>query len=222
MSYERILLDMEVQKDFFCRTGRFYSRNNAPVLKHVKELLKWAKIQSVPVVSTLLRTDRASAGHGRPPYCIEGTEGELRVPRTVLPNHIAFGTRRTTDLPESILDQYQHVIFEKRELDILSNLRIERLLTQLSENTTFILCGAGLAGGIAQAAISLRSRKFGVILAEDAVTDLGDPNADMALRRMLAKGVVSCPTSAIIAPPKPIKRKARLRTTRRTATARQR
>jgi hypothetical protein len=174
------------------------------------------------VVSTLLRVSRTQSGPDHLPYCIEGTEGEMRVPRTVLPNHIAFGTRRTTDLPEDILDHYQHVIFEKRELNIMSNLRVERLLTQLSGNATFILCGAGLAGGIAQAAISLRSRRFGVILASDAVADLGDVNSDMALRRMAAKGVVSCPTATIIAPPIKPKRKARLRTSRRAATARRR
>ncbi|MDP6635198.1 MAG: isochorismatase family protein [Phycisphaerae bacterium] len=221
MGYERILLDMEVQKDFFCRSGRFYSRANSPVLKHIKELLKWAKTESVPVVSTLLRASR-TGGPGHIPYCIEGTEGELRVPRTMLPNYIAFGTRRITDLPESILEQYQQVVFEKRDLSILSNLRIERLLTQLSGNATFILCGAGLAGGIVQTAITLRSRRFGVILASDAVADLGDPSADMALRRMAAKGVISCPTAVIIAPPAAPKRKGRLRTSRRTATARRR
>ena len=219
MGYERILLDMEVQKDFFCRSGRFYSKANSLVLKHVKELLKWAKTQRVPVISTLLRASRTPP---HPPYCIEGTEGELRVPRTVLPNHIAFGTRRTTDLPECILDHYQQVIFEKRTLNILSNLRVERLLTQLSGNGTFILCGAGVAGGIVQAAITLRSRKFGVILAGDAVADLGDPSAEMARRRMAAKGVIFCPTAAIVVAPATPKRKGRFRNRRRTTTARRR
>jgi len=107
----------------------------------------------------------------------------------------------TTDLPECILDHYQQVIFEKRSLDILSNLRVERLLTQLSENTTFILCGAGVAGGIVQAAITLRSRKFGVILAGDAAADLDDSGTEMAKRRMTAKGVIFCPTVTIVAPP---------------------
>lgn len=220
MGHDRILLDMEVQKDFFCRSGRFYSKTNGQVLKHIKELLKWAKTQKVPVISTLLRSSRNPTDRGHPPYCIEGTEGELRVPRTVLPNHIAFGTRRTTDLPEHILDDYGQVIFEKRGLNILSNLRIERLLTQLRGKGTFILCGAGLSGGIVQAAITLRIRKFGVILATDAVADLGDSGADMAIRRMVAKGVIFCPTDKIIAPPTATKQKGRFRPSRRTVTAR--
>ena len=220
MGYERILLDMEVQKDFFCRSGRFYSKSNGQVLKQIKELLKWAKTQCVPVISTLLRTSRSPTGCGHPPYCIEGTEGELRVPRTVLPNHLAFGTRRTTDLPECILDHYRQVIFEKRGLNILSNLRVERLLTQLGGKGTFILCGAGLAGGIAQAAITLRIRKFGVILVTDAVADLGDPTAEMAMLRMAAKGVIFCPTAKIVAPPAAPKRKRRFRPSRPTAAAR--
>ncbi len=222
MGYERILLDMEVQKDFFCRSGRFYSKTNSQVLKHIKELLKWARGESVPVVSTMLRVYRSESGPHCPPYCREGTEGELRVPRTTLPNYIAFGTRRTTDLPEAILDNYQQVLFEKRELNILSNLRVERLLTELSGNATFILCGAGLAEGIAKAAITLRSRRFGVILATDAVADLGDPDADMAMRRMSAKGVVFCPTATIIKPPVRPKRKVRLHAAKHASAARRR
>jgi isochorismate hydrolase len=220
MGYERILMDMEVQKDFFCRTGRFYSKTNVQVLKRIRELLGWAKHQSVPVVSTMLRVYRDTSRPDHLPYCIEGTEGELRAPRTILPNYIAFGTKRTTDLPESILDHYQQVLFEKRELSILSNLRIERMLTELGGNATFILCGAGLAGGIAKAAITLRSRRFGVILATDAVADLGDPGTEMALRRMAAKGVVFCPTATIIKPPVRTKRKTALRTSLRGAVRR--
>jgi len=140
------------------------------------------------------------------PYCIEGTDGELRVPRTLLRRHVAYGTRRTTDLPEDILDKYQQVVFEKRHPNIMTNLRFERLLTQLGGRGTFIICGAGVAGGIAQAAIALRCRKFSVVLAEDAIADLGDPRREMALLRMAAKGVVFCPTAKIVVPPAAAKR----------------
>jgi len=220
MGYERILLDLEVQKDFFCRMGRFYSRVNSQALKHIKELIKWAGRERIPVISTMLRISRDPPGAQHLPYCIEGTEGELRVPRTVLRHHIAYGTRRTTDLPEDILDRYQQVIFEKRRPNIMTNLRLERLLTQLGRFGTFIICGAGVAGGIVQAAISLRSRGFSVVLADDALADLGDPAREMAMLRMAAKGAVFCPTAKIVTPPAVPVRRHSFRQRRRTARSR--
>ena len=91
----------------------------------------------------------------------------------------------------------------------------ERLLTELDVGT-FVLFGAGVAHGICQAAIGLRTRGFGVILAHDAVLDLGHELAPMAARRMEAKGVIFAPAREIISP----KRKPHVAPFRASVTAR--
>jgi isochorismate hydrolase len=121
------------------------------------------------------------------------------MPETILSARVNLGLRNTTDLPSSLFEDYQQVIFEKRHTDIFLHARAERLITELP-NATFILCGAGLAQGIVQAAVGLRNRGLGVILAEDAVLDLNDPMAEMSRRRMEAKGVIFAPTQKIILP----------------------
>ena len=133
------------------------------------------------------------------PHCIDGTDGEHKLSRTVLPRRINLGLRNTTDLPPHLLRDYQQIIFEKRNTDIFVHARIERLITELPP-ATFIICGAGVAKGIAEAAIGLRYRGFGVILAKDAALDLDDELAEMASRRMEAKGVIFAPTGEIVAP----------------------
>jgi hypothetical protein len=143
------------------------------------------------------------------PHCVDDTWGEEKLPRTALPHRINLGLLNTTDLPEYLLSEYRQVIIETRETDLFAHARAERLITELPR-TTFVICGAGLAKPIAQAAIGLRTRGFGVIAAEDAIIDLSDPGAPMARSRMEAKGVVFAPTHEIVLP-RPSKRRVALR-----------
>jgi hypothetical protein len=209
---ERVLLDVETQRDFFCPGGSCYNPRALKALKCVYMLFDWVRHIHVPVLSTVLRVRRHEVGPLAPvPHCVDDTWGEEKLPRTALPHRINLGLLNTTDLPEYLLSEYSQVIIEKRETDLFAHARAERLITELPR-TTFVVCGAGLAKPIAQAAIGLRTRGFGVIVAEDAILDLGDPATPMARSRMEAKGVVFAPTRDIIAP-RPTRRLVPLRHT---------
>jgi nicotinamidase-related amidase len=201
MTYETILLDVECQRDFFLPDGSCYQPQADEVVRHVYRLFEWAAKSETPVISTVLRVRRGERGPvtGKAPHCIEETLGEKKLPGTVLPRRVNLGLLNSTDLPTDIFANHQQVIFEKRDLGIFSHARAERLITELT-SATFVICGAGIAKGIVQAAIGLRSRGLGVILARDAVLSLDDPLTDMALLRMEAKGVVFATTNEIIAP----------------------
>jgi nicotinamidase-related amidase len=209
---ERVLLDIETQRDFFCPGGSCYNPRSLKALKGIYALFDWARRDHVPVLSTVLRVRRHEIGPLAPvPHCVDSTWGEEKLPRTALPHRINLGLLNTTDLPEYLLSDYRQVIIETRETDLFVHARAERLITELPR-TTFVICGAGLAKPIAQAAIGLRTRGFGVIVADDATLDLGDPGAPMARSRMEAKGVVFAPTRDIVAP-RPSKRLVPLRAT---------
>jgi nicotinamidase-related amidase len=207
-----VLLDVETQRDFFCPGGSCYNPRSLKALKGIYMLFDWARRDHVPVLSTVLRVRRHEVGPLAPvPHCVDDTWGEQKLPRTALPHRINLGLLNTTDLPEYLLSEYRQVIIETRETDLFAHARAERLITELPR-TTFVVCGAGLAKPIAQAAIGLRTRGFGVIVAEDAVLDLGDPSAAMARSRMEAKGVVFAPTRDVVAP-RPSKRLVPMRAT---------
>ena len=197
---ERILLDIETQRDFFDPDGRCYRPSAAKVATKIRRLFRWARKNKILVLSTVLRVRK---GERSPlsilPHCIEGTEGEQKMTGTILPTRINLGLRNTTDLPRDIFSHYQQVIIEKRDTNIFSHARAERIITELPR-CTFILCGAGVAHGIVQAAVGLRSRGFSVVLARDAVWDLYDPMAEMAYCRKEAKSVISAPTRCLITP----------------------
>lgn len=201
MRFDKVLLDIEVQRDLFSPEGACANGHSAEAARNVRKLFHWARRQSLPVLSTVLRLRRDHRGPLAPvPHCVEGTVGEQRLPGTVLPRCVDLGIRGTTDLPRDLFDRYQQVVIEKRFTDIFSHPRAERLLTEL-EADTFVVCGAGSAHGVVEAVVGLRNRRFKVILAADAILDLGDPGAEMAWLRMLAKGAVPLSTSEIIALP---------------------
>ncbi len=195
---ERILLDIETQKDFFEVDGSCYVVGSSAIAIRIYRLFDWAGIEGVQVVSTVLRNRPGERGPmASADHCVDGTRGEQKLQRTILDSCINLGLRNSTDLPLDLFDKYQQVIFEKCNTDIFLHARAERLISELGRST-FIICGAGVTGPIAQAAIGLCVRGFAVVLARDAVVDFGDPEADMAYRRMRAKGVVFARTSQIV------------------------
>jgi nicotinamidase-related amidase len=200
MKLGRILLDVETQREFFEPGGEFFTQESARILRNIYRLFTWARLNRIPVISTVLRVPPNRIGPlSDRPHCIEDSDGEGKLARTVLRRRIDFGLRNTTDLPRDIFKRYQQVIFEKRVTDIFAHSRAERLITELTSGT-FIICGAGVGHGIVEAAVGLRSRGFGVILASDAVLELPGEKTEMAYLRMEAKGVIFAPAKTIVVP----------------------
>ena len=192
------MLDIETQHDFFVPGGSCYSRAASQRAQQIYRLFRWARKYRIPVISTVLRVRRRQRGPlAGVPHCVEDSEGERKLLRTVLPHRINLGLRNTTDLPVDIFETYQQVIFEKRHTDVFLHAAAERLISDIRA-ATFVICGAGVAHGIVEAAVGLRNRRFAVIVAADAVVELGDPLEEMAYRRMEAKGVIFAPTAKII------------------------
>lgn len=198
MRIDKVLMDIEVQRDFFAPGGSLYTPQNGAAARNVRRLFAWARKEHVPVLSCMLRQREGHRGAlADAPHCIEDTEGEKRLSGTLMRRHIDMGMRGSTDLPIDIYRDYQQVIFERRITDIFRHARAERLLTELTVDT-FIVCGAGAAAGIAEAVIGLRQRNIKVLMAADAILDLDDPRAEMAWLRMSAKGAVPLSTAEII------------------------
>jgi len=217
MDHERIVLDIDTQRDFFLPSGNLYTDASDEAARNIYRIFEWVRTHGIPVISTVLRVRPPDRGPiGERPHCIDGTPGEKKLPRTVLPRRINLGLINSTDLPGDLFGRNQQVIFEQRDTDIFAHARAERLLTEL-RGSTFILCGAGVAQGVMQAAVGLRTRGFGVIVAGDAIVDFAHPRAEMARLRMQAKGAIFASTTDIIATPIPRKRGAfRAATTPRT------
>ena len=198
MQYERILLDFETQRDYFDACGKCVYKNADRVISNVRRLFKWVRREHVPVISTMLWTPQSrDATLGDNSVCVAGTPGSKKVGGTILPKHIIFDYRNSTDLPCALFESYQQVVFESRFSDIFAHPRIDRLVTQLGPST-YIICGATLDASVIQAVLGLRSRGASVIVVRDAVLVPDGYDAEMGYRRVAAKGAVLCSTSQVI------------------------
>jgi len=203
MTRNRVILDIETQRDFFHPNGSSYRPEASLVAKNIYRLIRCARKRHVPVISTVLRIRPGDLGPlASVPHCIEGTTGEMKMARTLLAHRMNLGLRNITDLPPGLLHQYQQVIIEKRYTDIFRHSRIERLISEMPATTLFIVCGAGLGQGIVEAVIGLRSRGLGVIVPRDAVLMTDGPHYALPLERMEAKGALIVATDKIILPPR--------------------
>ncbi len=200
MNFDLILLDINTQRDLLVAGGRCYTPQADEARQNIYRLFDWARKNDQPVISTVLRVPPDRIGPlADVPHCIEGTDGEKKLNKTILRPYVNLGQQNTTDLDMYLFERYRQIIIEMRDTDIFAHARTERLITELS-GVSFILCGAGVVGGVARAAVGLRNRGFSVALATDAVADLDDPEAEMAVSRMDAKGVALVKTGDLCVP----------------------
>ena len=205
---ERILLDLDTQRDFFDPAGSCYSPSASRVESNIHRLFLWARMRRVPIISTVLRVRRGRRGPLiDTPHCVDGSDGEMKLPKTLLPDRINLGMRSVTDLPRDLFERCQQVIIEMRQPDVFAHARIERLLTEFSA-AAFVVCGTGLTTAIHQCVIGLLNRGSSVTVVSDAVLHLGDCSPRFARRRITAKGAIMARTSNVTKPPRP-KRKRR-------------
>lgn len=182
----RVLIDIDTQIDLITQLSD-WKRNEQ--VRNVRQLMAWVRYNKINVISTAL-SYRASEinGDGKPrTLCIEGSPGQKKIAYTLLPSRIIFEPGKSTDLPSEILKTYQQVIFEKRTTDTFSQLRADRLLTNLHADE-FIVIGTQVETAMCATVLGLISRRKPVYIVTDAIF-ANDKNAGkLALRKMEAKG----------------------------------
>ena len=103
MITNRVLLDIECQRDFFSRDGALYQPESSAVYRKICRLFSWARTNGIPVISTLLRLRPGQKGPlSATPYCVDDTEGEQKMPRTSL-NRTMVTTSVTAEISSPIL-----------------------------------------------------------------------------------------------------------------------
>jgi nicotinamidase-related amidase len=183
---KQILIDINTQKDFFLADGNACIGNHRRVLAHIRRMMAWARYRNIPIISTC-EVYPDDNGANSINYCIDGTEGQKKIPYTLLSNRAAFPADSSTDLPADILRRYRQIVLHKRCFDPFDEPRIERLLSEVRANE-FILIGASAEGAVSAMALGLLQRGRKVTIVTDAVGAHNKRLSKLSFRKVKAKG----------------------------------
>jgi nicotinamidase-related amidase len=182
----RIIVDVDTQKDFLLAGGNACIRNHRRVLGHIRRVMAWARAQNIPIISTC-EVHPNHNGISTVGYCIDGTEGQKKIRYTLFNDRTSFAADGNTDLPRDLLRRYRQVILHKRCVDPFDEPRIDRLLSEVRANE-FILVGTSAEGAVMATALGLLQRRKRVTVVIDAVGSHNRAEANLALRKIEAKG----------------------------------
>jgi len=183
---KRILVDIDTQKDFLLAQGKACIRNHRRVLAHIRRVMAWARTQNIPIISTA-EVYPNNNGDSVIDYCIDGTDGQKKIPYTLFNHRVTFVADGNTDLPRDMLRRYKQIILHKRCVDPFDEPRIDRLLSEVRASE-FYLVGTTLEGAVKMTALGLLQRGKQVTVIVDAVGSHNKKDAMLSLRKMETKG----------------------------------
>jgi len=183
---KQIFWDVDTQVDFLDSQGKLYVPGSEAILPNLARLTRWAADHGVLVVASACAHHPDDAEFREwPPHCLVGTEGQRKVPETVLERALVV-PNRAVEIPAD-LGAYQQVLIEKQELNVFTNPNTARLVEQLGR-PEIVLYGVVTELCVAQAAGELQRRGCQVRLVQDAVYALDSAKAQACVKELVARG----------------------------------
>ncbi|MCE5185773.1 MAG: cysteine hydrolase family protein [Planctomycetaceae bacterium] len=182
---KRILIDVDTQRDLFVADGKKCVRNHRRVLANIRRVMAWARKDHVRIISTAQA--HLPEGHSKPDFCVVGTEGISKLPYTLRHRRYTFEAGDGTDVPREMLNEFDQIILFKRTDDPFEEPRAERILTELKASE-FVVIGGPAETSVLATVLGLMLRGKQVTVLTDAVGSLEKSAAEIAFRKMQAKG----------------------------------
>lgn len=186
--FECVVVDLNTQQDFCDPGGAQPVENARDLIPALRRVVAWVRRNYAPIVSSI-ESHRSSelSDSGYPICCLDGSNGQRKIPFTLLPSRASVEIDNTLSIPVNVFRRYQQVIFRKRTDDLLANPKADRLLTQLPVRE-LIVFGTGLETSIKALVLALLARDKTVTVVVDACGYWHKPTAELAVRQMEAKG----------------------------------
>ena len=181
---KRILVDIDTQRDLFLADGKACVRNHRRVLANIRRVMAWARRDDIRVISTA----QIHVPHdGHEDFCVAGTEGISKIPYTLRHRHVTFESGDSTDLPRELMRDFDQIVLCKRTEDPFDEPRAERVFTE-TKASEFIVIGGPTETAVVSTVLGLLLRKKSVMVITDALGSREKSQAEIALRKMQAKG----------------------------------
>jgi|GEM_PF-610752 len=196
-SVTRVLLDVNTQCDFLLPRGALPVANRAEVLPNVHRIMRWGRINGIPIISSLEAHRPGETSNGLPPYCVDHSRGQRKLPFTLMASRMLICGDNTSDLPLELFRKYQQLVFTKRDRDLFSNPKADRLVN-IIRPTYFAVFGVLTERCIKIATLGLISRRHRVVVIRDACGHWSPADSELALRQMSAKGAFLATTEELV------------------------
>lgn len=181
---KRILIDVDTQKDFFLADGKACVRNHRRVLANIRRVMAWSRRDQIRIISTIQCHN--PNGHDGD-VCLSGTPGVCKVPYTLRNRRFTFESGDSTDFSRDLLQKNDQLILCKRTIDPFEEPRAERILTE-AKASEFIVIGGAAETSVLYTVLGLLTRGKNVTVLSDAVGSREISAAEIAIRKMKAKG----------------------------------
>ncbi|MFQ5490310.1 MAG: cysteine hydrolase family protein [Phycisphaerae bacterium] len=187
-AFSCVLCDLNTQQDFLASDACCPVRNAEGLVPAARRVVAWGKWNHVPVISCVDSHRGDERTHdGFPQHCLDGTRGQDKLRWTLFGSSFKVEGDNTLAVPLDLFKTYQQVIFRKRTHDLFGNPKADRYMTQLLVDE-FIVFGVGLEYSLKSLVLGLLARNKRVTVVADACGFWNPSEADLALRRMHAKG----------------------------------
>ncbi|MHC5158394.1 MAG: cysteine hydrolase family protein [Planctomycetota bacterium] len=181
---KRILIDVDTQRDLFLAEGNACVRNHRRVLANIRRVMAWTRRDQIRLISTVqCHNPNGHDGY----FCVSGTLGVCKIPYTLRNRRVTFDSNDTTDFPRDVLHSYDQLILCKRTIDPFEEPRAERVLTE-AKASEFVIIGGPTESSVLYTVLGLLTRGKSVTVIVDALGSHEKSAADIALRKMQAKG----------------------------------
>lgn len=194
--FERVILDLNTQCDFLLPGGALPVANRAEVLPRVRQLMNWARLSKIPVISSLEAHRPSESFRNLPPHCLDHTLGQKKLPFTLMPNRMLIMGDNTADVPMQPFTRFQQLIFTKRNADFLANPKADRLINTI-EPEYWIIFGITATHCVKHVTLGMLARHHKVVVVRDACGFWSAVDGEHAFRQMEAKGAILATTDEL-------------------------
>ncbi len=190
---KRVIVDVDVQRDLFVADGLACVRNHRRVLMNIRRVMAWARLTNVHVISTIL----ANGNINGQICCKTACPGAEKIRYTLRNNRIFFPADGSTDLSRELFQKYEQVIIAKRTINPFDEPRADRLFTEINAEE-IIVVGAAAEGAVRETVLGMLQRGKKVVVLIDATGSHDKNAADIAFRKMAAKGAKLIETRKLV------------------------
>lgn len=197
VTFDQILVDLNTQCDFLLPGGALPVANRAEMMPRVRQLMNWARLKQVPVISSLEAHRHGESFRNLPPHCIDHTLGQKKLPFTLMPNRMLIMGDNTADVPLDAFRRFQQLIFTKRNADFLANPKADRIINSLSTGS-WLVFGITATHCVKSVTLGLLARHNKVVVVRDACGYWSAVDGEHAFRQMEAKGALIVTTEEVV------------------------